>query len=206
MSSDTERPELEATTGKLTSKKWAPSKEIEEEVLEMAQGVLPTKLRASDAQLEEFYHIAYNLYRAGNYEKALPFFHLLIMARPQEARYVRALASTYQMMKDYYQAIGFYTASTFLDAENPYPHYYSADCWRQLNEPIGAYASLEMGIKAAASNPQYKGLLDRMVTQMRKLEKEFEEKKKLGASLEGRTVFGDFPSDIEELGRILKPD
>jgi type III secretion system low calcium response chaperone LcrH/SycD len=202
--SEDNRPELELFATDSKTKKWEPSQEIEEEIVEMTYGKLPLQMRASEAQLEEFYRIAYNMYRAGNFANALPFFHLLVLGRPQEARFVRALAATYQMLKDYPQAITYYTVSSVLDPKNPYPYYHSADCWMHMNEPIGAYTSLDMGIKTAAENPRYKGLLERMISQKRSLEKEFEEKKKLGTPFKGGTTFGAFPDDMEELGRILK--
>lgn len=177
---ETIRPDLNLAR-KEGTKKFQVSKQAENEALALLkQANMPLEMRASEHQLEEFYEIAYNLYRSGNFQDALPMVQILALARPQEFKYVFTIAACYHMLKQYEEAIPYYVFCALLDPKDPLPHYHEADCWLHLQETSGAWLALYMGIKKARDSKQYYALYDRMVSMQNKLKAEFEEKAKLG--------------------------
>lgn len=191
-----ERPDL-SLLGEATEKKFEFSKQTQDEALaELEWGGMPTEFRASEAQIEEFYNIAYNMYRSGNYKDAVPILHLLMMGRPSEYKYVFALAACYHMLKQYETAVSYYVLCAVLDPKNPTPHYHEADCWTHLQEPSGTYLALYTGIQKAAASPKYYKLLDRMTSMQNQLKAELEEKANLGVT--------DFRGQAgkEEMGKL----
>jgi type III secretion system low calcium response chaperone LcrH/SycD len=187
------RPEL-AETGK-TAERYKFSPSVEQDVLTVIRKILPTTLRASDAKLEEFYAKGLNKYKAGQYKEALPYFKLLITAHPKEPRYVMAVAACFHMLKKYTDAAKLYTASSFLDPENPIPQYHLADCCIHLNNPIGAFIALEMALKRCKTSVGHKALQERIEMLLEGMKKDFEEKKKEG--------FSYFQSD-PEVEKVIK--
>lgn len=174
-----ERPDL-SLIGK-SEKKFEFSTETRNQALASLQAAgIPTDVRASEAQFEEFYSIAFNMYRSGNFKDAIPFLSILLMGRGTEAKYAFALAACHHMLKEYEKAISFYVLTAILDPKNPLPHYHEADCWINLQETASAYLALFMGIKKASASPEHKSLMDRMVSMQNRLKAEFAEKAKLG--------------------------
>ena len=214
--SEEEEPVLDSNLADLSSSKWKGSPETEEEVLMMMrQCGLPTELRANDAKLEEFYMIGYNNYKAGRFKEAAPFFHILIYARPKEAKFMMAIAACYHMMKDYQQATGWYTLTTFLDPKDPRPYYHIADCWLKVGEPMAAFLALETGMDVAAKSEKYNSLRDRMSAMHSNLEHEFDEKKKMGVTNFRGPADQDLiqkikkeynvPDDISKIDQMISP-
>src|SRR5262249_55436431 len=81
--------------------RWRPSPDIEDAAIELLRGVIPLKLRPTDQQIEKYYEKAYNLYKAGRYKEALPFFHILTMVNAKHPKYHMALGACYHMLKEY---------------------------------------------------------------------------------------------------------
>lgn len=177
---ESERPDL-SLESKGAAKKFEFSKQTQNDALAVLQSVgLPTDVRATEAQMEEFYNIGYNMYRSGNFKDALPVFNIIAMGRPQEYKYIFAVGATYHMLKKYDEAIAFYVLAAILDPLNPTPHYHEADCWIHLQELSGAYMALFMGIKKATASSQYERILQRMTNSLKNLEVELSEKAKMG--------------------------
>lgn len=174
-----EKPELESF-GKPLSKKWHASPQLEEEALQLIQGILPLTLRASDARLEECYEKGYNLYKAGRYKDALPYFEILTVAHFKEPRYLMALAATKHMLKAYEAAAQGYSLCSMLDPDNPMPQFHLADCCLQTKNPVAAYVALQMAQSRCKKNPKYKALQDRVEMMIESLKKEFDENKAKG--------------------------
>jgi len=194
--------------------RWTPSREIEEQAILALKDALPLEMRASDADLEESYQKAYNLYQSGRFKDALPYFSLLCLARPNVPRFLMALGATYHMLKQYPAAITYYSLGYMLDPNNPRLQYHIADCWLQMEELPGAYIALEMGIEQAKKNPKFKNLLDRMQSMQNNLIKELEEKKKMGVTDFRGTQYSDpvmeklkekykHPNDLDEFKKMM---
>ncbi len=174
-----QKPDLELK-GKPATPRWHAATDIEKDVLAGCYGILPIGMRATDAKLEEFYDKGHALYKAGRYKEALPFFSLLTVAHVKEPRYVMAKGATLHMMKEYYSAGQCYNICSILDPDNPIPQYHLADCCLHMNNQIGAYIALQMALTRCKKNARHKTLQDRVEVMIRRLEKEFDEKKKLG--------------------------
>lgn len=208
-----ERPELETKSGSLP-KQWKPMQKAEERALSLTEGILPNKLRASDAQYEELYLRAYNLYQAGRYKEAKAYLSLLVMGKPQEPRYLSALAAAHHMLKEYQNAITLYTLCYIMNPENVKVQYHVADCWMQLNELPNAWIALQMGIKKAGDAQQHKAIKERMLIMQEKIGKELKAKQEMGlTSLRGNYIPSDvkilldefkLPNDVQELDKMLK--
>jgi type III secretion system low calcium response chaperone LcrH/SycD len=171
-----EKPELRESQFEMVERKrWKASKDIEDKALSALQGVLPTRLRASTHRLEEFYQRGYLLYQFGRYQEAQPYFHMLVLADAENAKYLTALAACYHMLKDYVSAIQLYTTCMFFEPDNPLPLYHTADCYTKIFEPVGALIALEMAVEKC-KDPKHKLLKDRMQLMINRLNKELKEK------------------------------
>lgn len=168
------------------TKRWKPSPDVEDEVLEALRGAMPTKLRPSDQQIELYYEKAHNLYKSGHYKEALSYFHILVLANAKHPKYHMALGACYHQLKEYEKAIDCYTISAMLDDQNPIPQYHMAACMVKLDQPFAALVALEMGYPRCDSSSRFKGLKDRMKMMKERLHKELEEKKAQG-SIHGST-------------------
>lgn len=173
-----EKPELEGgLTSDQTRKHWKASPDIEEKALEVLHGILPTRLRASERRLEEFYQRGYLLYQIGRYAEAQPYFNMLVLADPQNPKFLMALGASYHMQKKYASAIQMYSTILYFDPLNPLPLYHAADCYIKIYEPFGALIALEMAIERCR-DPKFNTLKDRMKLMVERLGKELKEKMK----------------------------
>jgi type III secretion system low calcium response chaperone LcrH/SycD len=176
-----ERPEIEAMAlDEGAKKRWKASPETEDQVLALLKGVLPIRLRANDKRLEEFYQHGYLFYVTGRYKIAKPYFQMLCFGRPDNTKYQMAVAACSHMLKQYPEAISFYTMILYFDTDNPMPLYHIADCYLKMFQPFGALIALDMAIKKC-TNPKHQKLKDRMTLMVSQLEKELKERQEAGA-------------------------
>ena len=182
MEKEEEIPDIEKTLDK-TQREWKASQEIQDQVLALLnEAELPTDIRATAAQFEEFYQTGINLYNAGSYNDALPYFHILMVGQANDARFSFAAAASYHMLKDYNQAAAFYHLTSMIDPTNPVPFYHLADCCIKLQDLVAAYVALDMGIQQGKNHPKHAVLVGRMQNLFKSLTHELAAKKKMGVT------------------------
>ncbi|MBA3957656.1 MAG: tetratricopeptide repeat protein [Parachlamydiaceae bacterium] len=97
--------------------------------------------KLSAEQIEELYALGHQQYEKGKYEEAIQTFSLLMQQREDDPRHWLGLAASYQMNKEYAAAIIIYAFLTELNPENPFIHFYAAEC-------LFGMGNAENGLKA----------------------------------------------------------
>jgi type III secretion system low calcium response chaperone LcrH/SycD len=149
-------------------------KELEKAALSIMQKQQIPKeaLGMSDQMIEGIYGQAYRLYNTGKYKDASQLFRLLVMMNSTEPKYAMGLAACFHMMKDFKSAVNTYSLCGIIDPKSPVPHYHASDCYIQLKDPMSAMIALQMAVKRAGNQPQYKSIADRALLTIEALKKE----------------------------------
>ncbi|MCF7851758.1 MAG: hypothetical protein K9M07_00785 [Simkaniaceae bacterium] len=107
----------------------------------------PQDLSAEDASL--LYTIGHNLYGVGDYERAKPLFHKLVIARPLEGRNWFGLAATLQQMREYENALVAWYMTIMFQENDPLPHLHAAECLLSLRKNQEAEEALMLALELA---------------------------------------------------------
>ncbi len=91
------------------------------------------KFNLSDETLEGAYNIAYNLYKNEKYKDAQNLFYVLTMLNPLKKKFLMGFAAASQLHGDYEKALEAYAMAGIMDGDDPYPHFYAAECYSALN-------------------------------------------------------------------------
>lgn len=115
--------------------------------------------KLSSEATDSLYAIAYELYRNGKYDAARHFFHYLALKDPMDRRCLIALAACHQMLKEYKLAIEYYSIAAIQKPEDPYAHWYAAECFHSLGVVKEAFEALESARIVAEKSPEYASLI-----------------------------------------------
>lgn len=130
------------------------------ELLEQLESVQATSpLNLSEDALTALYTMGYNLYQQGKYTDAKQFFHLLTLIDSLDRRYWMGLAACHQKLKNYLQAIEYYSVVALQDIENPYVHFHAAECYFGACQPDKGLEALESAVEVAGMSPAHESLL-----------------------------------------------
>ena len=99
--------------------------------------------------LEKFYEAAYRIFQRQEFEKAADAFFFLVATNPSEHRFWCCLGLCEQLRQRYRQAIEAHGMAIITNVDNPYPHFHSALCYRELGQYQDALAALELAIEYA---------------------------------------------------------
>lgn len=135
-------------------------KEITDKMI--AEGKTPAEAMEVDPEfMESLYSQAYQLYQTGKYLDAGQQFRTLLLLDALEPKYAMGLAACFHLLKDYSHAIESYTYCGVIEPENPFPYYYSSDCFLELQDKVSAIVCLEMVIKIAGDKPEHAQIKER---------------------------------------------
>lgn len=124
-------------------------------------GTLKDLRGISDESMEAIYAVAYHLYAAGNFKRALSLFEFLCFYDHFERKYWMALGACRQMLKQYKAAIGCYAYAAMLDVDDPQPHFNAGDCYMALGEKNPAKMAFQAVLSAANKDQKYKTMRER---------------------------------------------
>lgn len=99
-----------------------------------------------------FYSLGISLYQQGDYTESKSVFQRLVMAHPHEKKFWMGLAAAQQMGKEFDAALTAWAMTTFLDDENPMPHFHAAECLFCLEQHEEAFKALNAAKKRAEEN------------------------------------------------------
>jgi type III secretion system low calcium response chaperone LcrH/SycD len=91
-------------------------------------------LGIKDEDLEAVYAVAHNHYQQAKFDTALQIFQFLTMTKSDNLKYWKGLASTYQMLKQYNEAIVAYSFCAYLDFTDPEVPYHAGQCYLALGD------------------------------------------------------------------------
>jgi len=112
----------------------------------------------NDDSLNSLYCIGYNLYRNGKYTDARDFFRFLSIIKADDRRYWLGLGACCQMMKNYPTALESYSVAAILNPNDPYVHFYAAECTYHSGDIPKAIATLESALTVAAQSDTHSTL------------------------------------------------
>lgn len=112
-------------------------------------------LQLTKQNLEDIYTMGYTSYNAGQYQEAKNIFNFLTLMNREEPRYFFGAAAAYHMLKDYPNAIAFYTYCTMLDLLNPLPWYHLGDCYMHEGQKHEAAVAFDYVLARTKGNPIY---------------------------------------------------
>lgn len=106
---------------------------------------------------EAIYAYAYEFYSHGHYEEAKSLFSLLVVKETTNVHYWLGFGACWQMLKNYDKAIEAYAAAALLDVkeQNPFPHFYAAECFIAANNVTSALQALESASTIASKDKKY---------------------------------------------------
>lgn len=116
----------------------------------------------SHESLSALYSMAYQLYRNGKYADAKDFFRFLTIANTHDRRFWKGLGACYQMLKDYPAAIECYSVAAIQNPNDPYVHFYAAECSRHAGNHSLALSTLESALTVAKVTSQHASLATKL--------------------------------------------
>jgi len=120
--------------------------------------------------IESLYAVAYQAFKGGDHNTALPLFKMLAQLDSDKPRYFAGMASVYYAKKEWGKAQQFFIAASFLDQNDPLPYYYAAECALQKQDLLEALFFYRGVITRAEDVPQYAALVERMKLSIKKIE------------------------------------
>jgi type III secretion system low calcium response chaperone LcrH/SycD len=101
------------------------------------------------------YAMAYQLYRNGKYSDAKQFFRYLTLTQPEQRHFWMGLAACQQMLKEYNQAIESYSVAAIQEPNDPYVHWYAADCFWANGQLEEGHNTLKSAISTAKKDSKH---------------------------------------------------
>jgi type III secretion system low calcium response chaperone LcrH/SycD len=113
----------------------AEAEQLSEKLVEFLSmgGTLGELHENDESQLEALYSLGHHLYSNSHYRDARLIFGYLVIQNHREPRYTNAYASSLKISGDTKQAIKYYSIASMLDADDPFPIFYTAECLLTLN-------------------------------------------------------------------------
>lgn len=103
----------------------------------------------SDDSIAVLYSLAYHLYENGKYFDSKQVFRFLSLSDPFDRRYWMGLGASYQMLKDFKEALECYSVAAVQEPNDPYVHLHAADCLFATGDTQKGVKTLESAIIAA---------------------------------------------------------
>ena len=118
-------------------------------------------MNISRSKMEGIYAQGYQLYNAGNFEKAYKTFELLAQLHPSDPRFSFGMAACLQALKNFEPAYYMFLQSAMGDPENPVPLYHAVDCCLQKGEKMSALVMVQMVLDRAKDRAEFSYIKDR---------------------------------------------
>ncbi|WP_461833098.1 SycD/LcrH family type III secretion system chaperone [Desulfothermus sp.] len=154
------------------------SKKLDELMDEIVDTVLNTGGRMMDfygigeKEAEALYSVAYNMYKTGQFEKALKVFKVLCFLNHMEPKYWFSLGATHHRLKNLDMAARAYAYTSILDPENPTPALHAAECLMALGRKDEAEGALLTAIEFSQEGGKYQKERERAKMLLDMLKKE----------------------------------
>lgn len=149
-------------------------KKLAEAIENHAKGIpFKDSLELDEDTIEQLYAYGHQLFSTQKYQDSAKVFQVLYLLDPFDARFALGIGASFQMAKNYENAIGWYLALAIMDQETPLPFYYISDCFLKLDQLEASRGALVQTIDRCGDIPQYASLKTRANMMFESLEKEF---------------------------------
>lgn len=115
-------------------------------------------ISSAKQEMDNSRHKGYLLYETGHFKQAADLFCRLVQKSPFEVNLWFALASSYQMNKEYHQAIKSWKMAALLQPKDPFCYFHAAECYFSLYKCDAAFEAL----KEAKKRGKELSLLDKI--------------------------------------------
>lgn len=123
---------------------------------ELAEGKTFQEIFSYDANtMAAFYEAASKLYNREQYKEASDAFFFLTNLNPYVYAYWLGLGMSEQLNDDPASALIAYNMASFIEPENPLPHYHSAGCYKAIHDDHSALEAIEKALKFAGELPEF---------------------------------------------------
>lgn len=112
-------------------------------------------LGISDEHMQDFYDIALDYFDNKQYDEAADCFLFLIALNPLESNLWIRSGNAEQALHRYHEALQAYSMATFCDADDPFPHLYSAEVYIELKQFVKARQCLQICLRLIEENPRF---------------------------------------------------
>jgi len=112
-------------------------------------------MESKNSSLESYYHTARSVFEEERYKDAADAFLLLTFLNPSSHSFWMGLASSEQMASRANDALKAYAMAALLDVTDPYPHFYSAQCYADLADRENMLDSLALSIEIAKEQDEH---------------------------------------------------
>lgn len=123
-------------------------------------GTLGSVYNYTAQDYELLYTLGHGLYSQARYEEAMKTFSFLVMHNHLDKRFMNALASSHQMMKNHLEAVKYYSMASLMDMGDPLPTFHTAECFIAMGQTAEAKEALQFVI-AQSKTPEKAPLKDR---------------------------------------------
>lgn len=89
------------------------------------------------------YSLGFNLYQREDYFTSKQIFQRLVLSRPHEKKFWMALGACHQMTRQFEEALESWAMASFIENEDPLPHFHATECYLALESLDDAYLALE---------------------------------------------------------------
>ncbi len=103
--------------------------------------------------IEALYAFAFGFYQNGKFDQAIHFFRFLTLIDIHTRKHWMGLGSSYQMDKQYERALQCFGYAAVISPDDPYAHFYAAECFLSLNKKEKALKALKSAEKLAKHSP-----------------------------------------------------
>lgn len=124
----------------------------------LAGGQLYQLYGITDEELEALYAKGYQEYNAQKLEQAAQNFAYLVHLKPNEKRYLFALGAVFQSMKNYKQAVYYYSMAANQDISDPMISLHLVECLVGMSMNQEALELLDIMCKETMDRPDYQAL------------------------------------------------
>ncbi|MCF7729196.1 MAG: tetratricopeptide repeat protein [Chthoniobacterales bacterium] len=129
------------------------------------------KTTISSRQIESLYALGFELYGAGEFEKAADLFRLLCLYDPEKPRNWIALGGANQQRRAYQSAIAAFGMASFQDPLSPEPRLYAAHSFIDLKELPAALEVTKQALQLCENREDKKEVQSRAVALFQALER-----------------------------------
>jgi len=89
------------------------------------------------------YSLGFNLYQREDYATSKQIFQRLVLSRPYEKKFWMALGACHQMTRQFEEALESWAMASFIDHDDPLPHFHATECYLALEILDEAYLALD---------------------------------------------------------------
>jgi type III secretion system low calcium response chaperone LcrH/SycD len=110
------------------------------------QPIAPQNSTIPDSQIESLYALGFELYGAGEFEKAADLLRLLCLCDPEKSRNWIALGGANQKRKEHRSAIAAFVMASFQEPLSPEPRLYAAHSFIDLMDLSAALEATKQAL------------------------------------------------------------